>query len=381
MSDLIYNINGLGNGLITGLQGAGKSHFVMTQCKWLVDNTDINIYLINVDGVTIDSKQFKTATQDFNWITDAPNNSIIIYDEAGTIERFSNSAKTINSDPQVAELTKLRHHGKQVFFVAQDPSLLHPAVRKLMVKHLHFSNPYNDPDKTHCFVFPQVQDRIDGISKSWKKNAIQEFDHVLDPAIFPLYKSVSDGANHVKKKQKNVKAQRVFRAVVVALILMLLFFGVAVWLGLRWYAGFKNQNGTQPAKIDVANTVQSVKPIASAVNPTQAPVNQRIEADNARYAREQQLYDERLPKDYQILSTNDDLRVSAVIAIGDKCKAYNKRGDLLEIEQKDCKYFLDESGRMIKSRDNRQVITQHNQPMQTTEAVKSSVSVAPVTKS
>ena len=72
MSDIKpnYNINGLGNGLITGLQGAGKSHFVMTQIKCLLDDTDINIYLINVDGVTLEHDRLTLAKMKLALLSD-----------------------------------------------------------------------------------------------------------------------------------------------------------------------------------------------------------------------------------------------------------------------------------------------------------------------
>lgn len=347
-----YNINGLGNGLITGLQGAGKSHFVMTQIKYLLDDTDINIYLINVDGVTLEHDRLTLANAEFNWIEDAEKNSIVIYDEAGTIDRFSNSSKTINSNPEVAQLTMLRHHGKQVFFVAQDPSLLHPAVRKLMVRHLHFSNPYNDPKQTHCFVFPQTIDRIDSVSKTWKKSAIQEFDHILYPEIFPLYKSVDDGASHVKTKQVNHKARRVFIAVAVIIVIALLSFATALYFGLSWYSDFDKP---QTAEVVESATKQVTNPV---VNNQAVPVNQMAEDGNAMYAREQELYAERLPNDYQLLSANDDLRVSGVIVMGKICRAYNTKGEQLSVPDAEC-HAISDVGIKIKGGNKNQLITQH----------------------
>lgn len=347
-----YNINGLGNGLITGLQGAGKSHFVMTQIKSLLDDTDINIYLINVDGVTLNHDRLTIANADFNWIEDAKKNSIVIYDEAGTIDRFSNSSKTINSNPEVAQLTMLRHHGKQVFFIAQDPSLLHPAVRKLMVRHLHFSNPYNDPKQTHCFVFPQTIDRIDSVSKTWKKSAIQEFDHILYPEIFSLYKSVDDGANHVKTKQVNYKARRVFVAVVIIAVLALLIFAIALYFGMSWYRDFDKP---QTNEVIESATKQVTNPVA---NNQIVPVNQMADDGNAMYAREQELYAERLPSDYQILTANDELRVSGVMMMGKICRAYNTKGEPLDISDAEC-HALSDDGIKIKGGIKNQLITQH----------------------
>lgn len=359
----MIRVLGFGNILITGLQGAGKSHFVMSQIVQILNDpeNDMSIYLVNVDGVTLKNSRLHIADADFSWVNDAPKNSFIIYDEAGTIERFNNSSTRINSDEQVQKLTMARHEGKTILFVAQDSSIIHPAIRKLLTRHYHFSNPYNDPKKTHCFVFPQVQDRLDGQNKYWQKNAIEEFKHDLDPEIFPLYKSVDDGAKHNKKKQFNPKAKRIIIIVGVMVTLLLPLFFYVIKGSLDFY---KRRTSKTPETITASGT-EPPKPISTVIptNESQPIVNQ----SNQDYTRTIELYNEQLPKDYRILSDNDDLRVAGVMTMRGKCLAYNVKGERLTISQAECKDYLTESGKIIKGGSKTGVITQHNESSKQTE--------------
>lgn len=358
----MIRILGVGNSLITGLQGAGKSHFIMSQIKLILDEQpELNIYLANVDGVTLQSPNLHIVSPDFSWVNDAPNNSLIIYDEAGTIERFNNSSTRINSSNDVQTLTMARHKGKTIVFMAQDSSIVHPSVRKLLTRHFHFSNPYNDKDKTHCFVFPQVQDRLDGQNKSWQNNAIEEFKHVLDPEIFPLYKSVDDGAKHNKKKQYNQKAQRAKLVAMISagLILPTLAFGVYFAFSyVKDVWGEKPEVATATA-VQPENVTEAPKIALEAVQePAQG--GDYVSNENRIYARTQTLYEQRLPPDYQIITTDANLKPSAVISDQNgNCRVYNTYGDVMIYSKKECQNFLSEAGRLPKARTSARFVSQH----------------------
>ena len=199
--------------LVTGLEGSGKSHFIMSQIKQILDTPDneYEIFLANVDGVTLVDGQFHIVQPDFSWVEDAPKNSIVIYDEAGTIERFNNTKTKINSHIDVETLTMRRHKNVLTIFVTQDPKLVHAGLRSLIKFHFHFSNPYSSATETKCFVTAGVNDGFP------KKTVIEEFDHKLDPAIFPLYKSVDDGVKHDQKPTKHKKAQLMQRIAILCL--------------------------------------------------------------------------------------------------------------------------------------------------------------------
>lgn len=138
----------------------------------------------------------------------------------------------------------------------------------------------------------------------------------------------------------------------------LLAFATALYFGLSWYRDF-----------DKIETTEVIETVTEQVNPVSAqvvPVNQMAQmADdgNAMYAREQELYAERLPNDYKLLSANDELRVSAVMVMGKHCRAYNAKGEQLTISDDDC-HLISIQGIKIKGGQKNQLITQHTMPQQ-----------------
>lgn len=335
---------------ITGLEGSGKSHYIMSQVKKILEGGfEYSIYLANVKGVTLEHPNLKIVDADFDWLTAEPN-SIVIYDEAGTIDRFSNLHNKLYCE-QLKMISQRRKTGVLLVFVAQDSKMLNPAMRVLLKYHFHFSNPYNDDKKTHCFVFPTVK-ILSNDNKAWHNDATEQFDHELDPAIFPLYKSIDEqnGAKHNKKKQVNKKARLLFivagGAVVLCIILMV--------FGLKMAKAYKDKNLNADAvntKVNggvvsaVSSAAQTVVP-ASAVGGIAPNALQTEQAMNERARRTVELYQERLPKDYEILVNNNDLRVANVVLLNGHCTAYNAYAERLNVPQAYCLQQL--HGGMIK---------------------------------
>lgn len=347
------SIMGRSSILITGLEGSGKSHFVMSQIKQILDTPDneYEIFLANVDGVTLTDPKFHLVDPEFSWVNDAPKNSIVIYDEAGTIERFNNSHTKINSHVDVETLTMRRHKNVLVVFVAQDHRLVHSGLRQLLKFHFHFSNPYSSKTETKCFITA-------GVNNDGKKTIIEEFDHELDQDIFPLYKSVDDGVKHDQVTVKNKKAQLMQRIAVVAMLL-----AIPCFIGM-FYLIKKvkdEQFDTDAVNQKVNSTIQdTATDLSNKANPTNNPAgNLQLEQNNISAARTLELYEQRLPQDYLIYVHNDDLRVSAVIGMGGSCKAYNVYGDYLNIPKDECLYYLNNRDAMIHGARSRQsVITE-----------------------
>lgn len=342
--------------IITGLEGSGKSHFIMSQIKEILDTRETTqIFLANVDGVTIVHKNFHLVGSDFDW-RDAPTDSIVIYDEAGTIKRFNNSSTKIDSDPQVASVTMRRHKDITLVWAAQDAKLLHSGLRQLVKYHYHFSNPYSSSTETKCFKFAGVRSGLSNDNKTWKNDVIEEFTHKLDPAIFPLYKSVDEGVKHNKKKVVNKKARLMFIGAGVSALIAIPLFIFMLYSTVKW----KNQHlnadkvnaevNHKTAASAVTGTVQkgvdAVKP-TDAINGGQGQA--QLQQSNLDAKREIELYKERLPQDYTILASNPDLRVGGVMSIRGRCRAYNQYGDLLTISQDECKHYLREKGVMLSA--------------------------------
>lgn len=80
-----------------------------------------------------------------------------------------------------------------------------------------------------------------------------------------------------------------------------------------------------------------------------------------------ELYQERLPDDYQILVSNNDLRIHGVMSFRGKCFAYNQYGERLEVPQRICRDQY--NGGMIKAHTNTlQGVTQYPTDAQVNQA-------------
>ena len=343
--------------LITGLEGSGKSHFVMSQIKAILDTPDneYEIFLANVDGVTLVDGQFNVVSPDFSWVNDAPKNSIVIYDEAGTIERFNNSKTKINSHVDVETLTMRRHKNVLVIFVTQDAKLVHSGLRSLIKFHFHFSNPYSSGTETKCFITAGVNDGFP------KKTVIEEFDHKLDPAIFPLYKSVDDGVKHDQKKTKHKKAQLMQR---IAIICMLLAIPAFVGMFFLIKKVKDNQFDTDAVNARVNGTVvDKAKDFTDKANPTtgmNTAGETNLQQNNYDATRSLELYKERLPSDYSVTANNPDLRISGIVMMRGVCRAYNAHGEFIIIPDSQCVHYTTTAGAMQKPNRSGQRITTQN---------------------
>lgn len=361
------NLLGRESVLVTGLEGSGKSHYVMSQVKKILDDGFSNtIHLCNLTGVTLQHPNLKLHGSDFNWL-DANDNDIVIYDESGTIDRFSNLHTKLHCE-ELQMISQRRKTGVLLVFVAQDSQMINSAMRKLLKFHFHFTNPYNDGKKTHCFIFAGVMSQLSTDNKSWHGKAIEQFDHQLNVDIFPLYRSINETANHNKKKQKNKKAQMLFMIAIGSVIFSIILFAVGIKLARNYYSTNLDADKVQ-SKIDgkpvasavsatAQNVASSVVP-ASAVSGIAPDVSEREKAMNEQYKRTQELYKERLPEDYQILVNNNDLRIHGVMSFRGKCFAYNQYGERLEVPQRNCREQY--NGGMIKAHTNTlQGVTQYS---------------------
>lgn len=343
--------------LVTGLEGSGKSHFIMSQIKQILDTPDneYEIYLANVDGVTLVDAQFHIVQPEFSWVEDAPKNSIVIYDEAGTIERFNNTKTKINSHIDVETLTMRRHKNVLTIFVTQDPKLVHSGLRSLIKFHFHFSNPYSSGTETKCFVTAGVNDGFP------KKTVIEEFDHKLDPSIFPLYKSVDDGVKHDQKKTKNKKAQLMQRIAILCFILCIpVFIGMFYLIKKVKDDQFDTDNVNAKVNSTITDKARDFTDKANPTNGMNTAGDTNLQQNNLDALRSLELYQQRLPQDYRVTVNNEDLRVSGIVMMGNNCKAYNGHGEFINISQAECINYTQVAGAMPKANRNGQRITTEN---------------------
>lgn len=257
-------------------------------------------------------------------------------------------------------------------FINPNSKFLHIVIRDSAKYHFHFSNPFSSTEQSKGFIFSGCLPNTSNLTQSQMNSAVDEFDFIFDKTMFGLYKSVNDGANHDTVKFENKKAKKLFFfakiALFIAAVSLLIFFYYARSLYSDYNKNTDEEKEQQQEKTTLEK-VSEVPEIASKVFEVDMQQKQ-LQQQNERLQRELELYKQRLPQDYQILSSNDDLRVSAAVSFNGTCKAYNVRGDLLNISQSECEYILAEKGRMIAS----------SSQSRTTTVTSSNTMLAPATQ-
>lgn len=88
--------------------------------------------------------------------------------------------------------------------------MINSAMRKLLKFHFSFL-PITMTAKKHTALSLLVScPNYQPIINHGMVKAIEQFDHELNPDIFPLYQSINQTASHNKKKQKNKKGPNAF---------------------------------------------------------------------------------------------------------------------------------------------------------------------------
>ena len=91
----------------------------------------------NINGLLLSQARPLPPTMDWRQTSFG---SVIIYDEAQLIEIFNEETKKI--DPIVRDLTIHRHKSYDIYFISQDPALVHKYIRKLAGHHIHLINAF-----------------------------------------------------------------------------------------------------------------------------------------------------------------------------------------------------------------------------------------------
>lgn len=148
-----------------------------------------------------------------------PDGCVIVIDEAqGTFGTDIGRSRV----EKVTRFEKHRHHGWDVHLITQHPSLLAPAVRKLVGKHLNFIRPYG---RTKGVFRHEYEMCIDNPEKRVNFKMAQETKITFDPHYFGLYRSATVHT-HKKVTPNFVKMLPLYIA---ATLLPLVLLGVGVW--------------------------------------------------------------------------------------------------------------------------------------------------------
>lgn len=255
-----------------------------------------------------------------------PLGSIFFYDEAQKEDWVKQKAGALSNDVRVTSLEEHRHAGLDIIFITQSTNYIHSHIAGLVAPHYYVERPLGLAT-TNVFMFNKFQKTPDAVST--RSKADDQFMISLGKKYGQYYKS---SAQHNIKRNIPLKA----KLAIGALIFCVLFTVFKV---------------TQAKKID-----EPVAPVAAADSvlvPADVPAEVLKSTTDAMLDRiaklEQELYEARLPPDYQVTKDNPALRVAGVMSFNGACRAYNANGEFLNLAPAECDYYLAGAGRVQRS--------------------------------
>lgn len=188
--------------LITGVPGAGKTLYCVSEVLQPVCSTDRAVY---VDGIPDLSLRHEPAPDPLDWPNWAPHGALIVIDEVQRIWRPAPAGQSPHTS--IAELETHRHKGLDFVIMTQHPNLLHTNVRRLVGRHIHVR-------RTAMGVYVYEWPECVNPDTAWK-NAHVKLRWSHPKKAFGLYKSASI---HQQVKHRLPKAVWFFAASVAAVV-------------------------------------------------------------------------------------------------------------------------------------------------------------------
>lgn len=312
--------------LVSATPGTGKSCWVVKQItQWIEDPSNdgrkiySNIAGLKIQGVEVPPDDFR----------ECPDGSIIVYDEAQEIEHYSSDSRANN--PIAKALSKHRHRGFDIWFITQDPSLLHKYVLKNIYLHYYLWRPAQR-QMIEIYTFARA---IVTPTKDDFKNAYDKVWWRFEEYYLQFYKSTV--VNTSKKVGSSKRNGAIFTALIFAIMIAIpIYKAVKQGSGISQAPKVKETKALPVASVPTTTTPKTA--VASVVNPVQTasqtlptqpqtPVNQGFYNPlHGNYIQ----HIEQVP--------------TAVISFGGKCTAYNTNNQIVNISHADCNAYLANKG-------------------------------------
>jgi hypothetical protein len=163
--------------LFTGKPGTGKTSntldFVLHDKRFNVEGSDTKrpVYYRGIRDLKLDWHEL-TDEDVKNWPEHLPDGAVLVVDEAQQIWPGRPASKPV--PPGLTALETHRHHGWDIIFISQDPSLLDTHARKLCNEQYHYSRPFGAPfvieyHSGSGYVNPSTKSELDNCVKAKKK--------------------------------------------------------------------------------------------------------------------------------------------------------------------------------------------------------------------
>lgn len=327
--------------LYTAPPGTGKTCWVVKQLvdNWIPDPKNENrIIYSNIAGLKIEGIKSLPDDGDFRKCEDG---SIIIIDEPQDIDHYNSDSRGVN--PVAKALSKHRHRGFDIHFITQDPSLLHKYVLKNVYLHYYLWRPAQRKSIeiytfARAIVTPTALDFKNAYDKIWWR---------FEKEYLKYYKSTVLNTSEPKISTKKL-------SVIITGIIFLLMIGAGMFPAIRNSLQSKNDEKQQVTEVKnekEANNSYQQQQQQQEQQQIQMNYQNQLEQQKEQQKQIDELHKKYLD-DYTVEVADDDvIRPASVVAIGNRCQAYNKYGDKLNIEQSKCFSML-KNGTIPKPRNN-----------------------------
>lgn len=351
--------------LISATPGTGKTCWMVKKLvEEFIESDDYKnrpIYA-NIAGLKIDG--IKYPPDDFR---ECPDGSLIIYDEAQDIEHYNSDSRANN--PVAKELSKHRHRGFDIYFITQDPSMLHKYVLKNVFLHYYLWRPAQR-QMIEIYTFARA---IVSPTKEDFKNAYDKVWWRFEEYYLQFYKSTA--INTSKKVGSSKKFGIIFTFLIfMAMIAFFMYPAIANSKKMKQAEAVKKDEQTAEQVEPLPSVSQDALPSASAVSPfavASAPV-----IDVASFVPNQQHIQPY--QNYHSQQTFDN-HVYGVASFGDKCTAYGIDNVPLDISLSEClQYVKGEKSMAFKQTQSTPAMPSSNNYQPTNYDYSSSVFAQPV---
>lgn len=223
---------------VTGLPRQGKTLWTLQHVQDRAKAESRTVYTCNIPEVTIEGWQ--EIDHPDKWM-ELPNDSIIVVDELQDFWGMASSGARVPLP--ILELSKHGKRGIDMYFITQDPTLVHQTPRKLCETHYHvvrafgsenavvhkWSRMQTDPEK--------VKSKSEKLPWRYPKQAFGKKDKAGNWITKPWYKSADV---HNIKRQIPLKVWAIPGAALLAVL--------AIWGGIKLFGGVldKARGGAPP---------------------------------------------------------------------------------------------------------------------------------------
>ena len=177
--------------LITGTPGSSKTLQLIDELHGI---TDRPIYYHGIPQLT-DSLRWHKLTDAKNWHKEVPDNAIIIIDE---VQQIYPTRPPKNPAPEgVQSLETHRHHGWDLYFITQHPTLLDHHARRLVGRHKHIQRNFGMSVAT---VYDN--NKVMDISDRRDLRSANKTQYKFNKKIYGYYKSAEVHTHKVRLPKK-----------------------------------------------------------------------------------------------------------------------------------------------------------------------------------